>query len=183
MNRTMEAILQEIGDVLGMVSERQLALLGEQAEKAVRVFGAGAGRSGLMMKAFIMRLMHMGMTAYVAGEISTPSIQPGDLFIVASGSGETASMRTLAEKAKSIGVRLAVITSQPRSTLASLADDLIEIPARDRGIGSSAVTSVQFGGTWFDQSLLVALDAVVYDLIRKKGIAYDQMYRNHANLE
>jgi 6-phospho-3-hexuloisomerase len=183
MTRTTDIILNEIGDVLRGVSDKQLELLGENAAGAVRVFGAGAGRSGLMIKCFMMRLMHMGMTAYVVGEISTPSIGPGDLFVIASGSGETSTMCTFAEKAKASGAHVAVITSQLQSTLASLADFTVEIPARKAGTGSTVLSSIQFGGTLFDQSLLLALDSVVYGLMQQKGVTREQMKQKHANLE
>lgn len=37
-----------------------------------KVFVSGAGRSGLMGKSFAMRLMHMGINAFVTGETVTP---------------------------------------------------------------------------------------------------------------
>jgi Predicted sugar phosphate isomerase involved in capsule formation len=45
----------------------------------------GAGRSGLVAKAFAMRLMHLGMISYVVGETITPALQTGDLIVVLSG--------------------------------------------------------------------------------------------------
>ncbi len=39
---------------------------------AKRIYVMGAGRSGLIAKAFAMRLMHLGMHSYVVGETITP---------------------------------------------------------------------------------------------------------------
>ena len=37
----------------------------------------GAGRSGLVAKAFAMRLMHLGLEAFVVGETITPALNKG----------------------------------------------------------------------------------------------------------
>ena len=44
---------------------------------AKRIYVMGAGRSGLVAKAFAMRLMHLGMHAYVVGETITPALDTG----------------------------------------------------------------------------------------------------------
>jgi 6-phospho-3-hexuloisomerase len=54
-------------------------------------FVAGAGRSGLVAKAFCMRLMHLGLPAHPVGETATPALRRSDVLVVASGSGETTS--------------------------------------------------------------------------------------------
>ncbi|MCP6043014.1 SIS domain-containing protein, partial [Klebsiella pneumoniae] len=80
------------------------------AEKAVdgilrakKIFVAGGGRSGFMAKAFVMRMMHVGLDVYVVGETVTPNLEVDDIFIVGSGSGETQSLAAMTKKAKSIG--------------------------------------------------------------------------------
>ena len=60
----------------------------------------GAGRSGLAAKAFAMRLMHLGFNVYLVGETTTPAVQPDDLVIAVSGSGETPSIANLGTIAK-----------------------------------------------------------------------------------
>ena len=47
--------------------------------------------------------MHLGYTVYFVGEPTTPSIQEGDLLILGSGSGNTASLVSNAKKAKDQG--------------------------------------------------------------------------------
>ncbi len=85
-------------------------------KSANRIFLAGAGRSGFMVKAFAMRLMHMGLKAHLVGETTTPGIEKGDLLIIGSGSGETASLAVMAQKAKKIGVDIALVTIHPQSS-------------------------------------------------------------------
>jgi len=52
-------------------------LLAKSEERKILV--VGAGRSGLVGKAFAMRLMHLGFNIYVMGETITPAFGVGDL--------------------------------------------------------------------------------------------------------
>ena len=63
-----------------------------------------------MGKSFAMRMMHMGIDAYVIGETVTPNFEKDDILIIGSGSGETKSLVSMAEKAKSIGGTIAAVT-------------------------------------------------------------------------
>ena len=55
-------------------------------------------------------IMHIGFSVSIVGEISSPHSKPGDLLIICSGSGETGSLKSLAEKAKQSGIDLALVT-------------------------------------------------------------------------
>lgn len=57
-----------------------------------------------------MRMMHMGIDAYVVGETVTANLEKGDLLIIGSGSGETKTLVSIAEKAKSLGGTVAAVT-------------------------------------------------------------------------
>ena len=78
--------LQQIVDGL---KDADTEALEKEIAQAKRIFVGGAGRSLLSMKGFAMRLMQTGHETYLVGEVCTPSVQPGDLLIVGSGSGET----------------------------------------------------------------------------------------------
>lgn len=170
--------------------KRTTALINvDEAEKAVdsilrakKIFVAGGGRSGFMAKAFVMRMMHVGLDAYVVGETVTPNLEPDDIFIVGSGSGETQSLAAMAKKAKSIGATIVAITINPESTIGKLSDIRIEIPAQAKGDGTSS-KSIQPMGSLFEQSLLVFYDALILSFMDKKGLKSDAMYGRHANLE
>jgi 6-phospho-3-hexuloisomerase len=60
------------------------------------------------------------------------------------------------------------------STLACLADAVIEVPTAGTG---------QFGGTLFEQSALLLLDAVILDLTAADPQAYAGMKARHTNLQ
>ncbi|MCL1854737.1 MAG: 6-phospho-3-hexuloisomerase [Clostridia bacterium] len=164
------------------------AVQGERLADAIlasgKVFVAGAGRSGFAVKAFSMRLMHMGFDAYVVGETVTPNLEPGDLLIIGSGSGATGSLITIAEKAKKLGAVLGLITISPDSPIGAHADIVLRIPApTPKASVDARFTSIQPMGSLFEQSLLLTLDAVILRLMEKRGQNTDTMFTKHANLE
>ena len=100
--------------------------------KQGRILVMGAGRSGLVGRAFAMRLLHLGYNAYVLGETIVPAIREGDIVIAISGSGKTKLIVTAAEAAKEAKARLIAVTSYPDSPLGRLADLVIEVPGRTK---------------------------------------------------
>ena len=175
-------ILAELTDTLGQVSGEEADKLVSRMGQANKIFVAGGGRSGFMAKAFVMRMMHMGLDAYVVGETVTPSLQADDLFIVGSGSGETGSLLSMTEKAKAIGATVAVVTTNPDSSIGTLGDIQLTIPAQAKAEGSSG-KSIQPMGSLFEQSLLVFYDALILKHMEKQQLTSDGMYGKHANLE
>ena len=176
------AILDELERTLTRIDDAQAEELVTGILQAKKVFVAGGGRSGFMAKAFVMRMMHVGLDAYVVGETVTPNLEPDDIFIVGSGSGETQSLVAMTKKAKAIGATVVAITINPESAIGSLGDIVIEIPAQAKADGESG-KSIQPMGSLFEQSLLLFYDAVILRFMDKKGLKSDTMYGRHANLE
>ncbi|MEF3312164.1 6-phospho-3-hexuloisomerase [Paenibacillus sp. GYB004] len=182
------SILQELDQTVKSIQveeiERLVGQIAETGARAGRIFVAGAGRSGLMLRAFAMRLMHAGFHAYVVGEAVTPGLQAGDLLIIGSGSGETGSLVNMAAKAKKLGASVALATVRPDSTIGQMADTVIAVPAaaKERNDGS-ATTTIQPMGSLFEQSLLLLLDTVVLCCMDRLGIDSAAMFGRHANLE
>ena len=169
-----ELILDEIVGVLRGVDPKTQARLMAAISSAKRIYVAGCGRSGLMARAFAMRLMHLGCTAYVVGETTTPAIGKRDLLLVCCGKGEKETLAVYMSQAAKAGARCAAITSERGSTIAKLADIVVVLPIRK---------TKQFGGSLFEQALLVFLDAVVMELMKKTRATKSQMKKRHANLE
>ncbi|RST76482.1 6-phospho-3-hexuloisomerase [Siminovitchia acidinfaciens] len=181
---------QYVNEIIEELQRTASLMLDDEAEKLVnriieakKVFVAGAGRSGLMAKSFAMRMMHMGIDAYVVGETITPNLEKDDILIVGSGSGETKSLVSMAEKAKDIGATIALITIAPDSTIGRLADVAIKIPAQVKSETESENRTIQPMGSLFEQSLLVFFDAVILRFMDKKGLDSTTMFGRHANLE
>ncbi|WP_252387675.1 SIS domain-containing protein, partial [Escherichia coli] len=96
-------IINELTFVKDSIREDDCTKLIDAIQQSQRVFCYGLGRAGFSMKAFTMRLMHMGKEVYFLTETITPNFGPGDLFIVSSASGETAQLVALAKKARQLG--------------------------------------------------------------------------------
>ncbi|MED4600409.1 6-phospho-3-hexuloisomerase [Paenibacillus validus] len=176
-------IIKELNRTADFVADREVEDLVDRILQSKKVFVAGAGRSGLMVRAFAMRMMQMGIEAYVVGETVTPNLEKGDTLIIGSGSGETRTLIPVAEKAKSLGGSVAVITISPESTLGKLSDITVKMPGSPKEQEGSAYQTIQPMGALFEQSLLLVCDAVILKMMEKQGLDSRTMFGRHANLE
>ncbi|MBC7188705.1 SIS domain-containing protein, partial [Candidatus Aerophobetes bacterium] len=118
----VERILSEINKVLSFIKEKDFEEFVENVLAAKRIFITGSGRSGILARAFAMRLMQTGCAVYVVGETTVPPINKGDLLIAVSGSGNTDSTKLILEKAKRFGASTYLITARENSPIADVAD-------------------------------------------------------------
>jgi len=177
-----QAIIEKVTGILAETDDTYDAKLIALVEGAKRIFIAGAGRSGLIARFFAMRLMHAGYEVFVVGEIVTPSIREGDLFLVISGSGETKTMLAFTESAKKQGAKIALISLKASSTIGDLADATFQI-GKPELFGKVGKVQVMPMGTMFELSTLIFLEATISHVIHEKGIEEEVMQTRHANLE
>jgi len=179
-----QQILKEIRSSLEQVDSKDIDNLIEALINAKRIFLAGAGRSLLMVKCFGMRLMHLGFTVYIVGEVTTPAIIPGDLLVIASGSGETGSMINIAKKAQDLSIKIILITTKLHSTIASLVKHSVIIPISCLENDSKMnISSVQPGASLFEQCLLIVFDSIILSYINDQKRDHTGIMLLHANLE
>jgi 6-phospho-3-hexuloisomerase len=179
-----QVILKEIDDSLRSVAPESLDMLRQSIRGAARIYVAGKGRSGLYMRAFAMRLMHLGLGVYVVDDVTTPGICEGDLLIIGSGSGTTASLVNYAEKAKKAGARVALVTAARTSPVGNLADCIVHISAPSpKTTAPDVKASIQPMANLFEQTLGLALDIVTIQLMDDLNMTSEQMFARHANLE
>ena len=76
----VSTVIDELKKCLGSIDEGSAEKALSMIDSAERVFCIGAGRSGLGIRAFAMRLMHMGKKVYLVGETTTPGIKKNDLL-------------------------------------------------------------------------------------------------------
>ncbi|WMX58556.1 6-phospho-3-hexuloisomerase [Peribacillus sp. R9-11] len=176
-------ILKELNHSADLIADEEAEKLVNGILESKKVFVAGAGRSGFMAKSFAMRMMHMGIDSYVIGETVTPNFEKEDILIIGSGSGETKSLVSMAEKAKSIGGKIATVTIFPNSTIGQLADITIKLPGSPKDQSEGDYKTIQPMGSLFEQTLLLFYDAVILRFMEKKGLDTNKMYGRHANLE
>ena len=179
------SVTDELDACFADLKESELQALESEIKTANRIFVAGAGRSLLMVRGMAMRLMHMGFNVYVVGETVTPALLPGDLLIIASGSGTTATLSVIAQKCRKIGAKLALITTRPDSPIGELADLIVEVKAATTKDVDSVAKSIQPGANTFEQSVLLIGDAIVIDLISNGSLDVKnvELMKRHANLE
>ena len=178
----LELVQEELAATVAGIDAQQLVDLSGQLRTAERVFVAGAGRSGLVLRMAAMRLMHLGLTVHVVGDTTTPAIRPRDLLLVASGSGTTSGVVNAAETAEKVGANIAAMTTNAQSPLATLADVLVIIPAAQKTDHESGV-SLQYSGSLFEQALFLSTEAVFQTLWGTTNEPAEQLWRRHANLE
>lgn len=193
---TMLEIAEQILKVARAVDRQQmltmLEMLLEAKDSGAKILVVGAGRSGLVGKAFAMRLMHLGFNVYVLGETITPAVSQGDLIIAISGSGTTQIVVSVAEAAKSMGARVLAVTSFPDSPLAKVSDHVVRIPGRTKVSKEVDYFARQVLGiyeplaplgTLFEDAAMVFFDGVVVALMRALGVNEDYLMARHANIE
>jgi len=160
--------------------------------KQGRILVMGAGRSGLVGRAFAMRLLHLGYNAYVLGETIVPAIREGDIVIAISGSGKTKLIVTAAEAAKEAKARLIAVTSYPDSPLGRLADLVIEVPGRTKYSNETDYFARQILGmteplaplgTLFEDTTMIVLDGIVAELMIRLKKTEEDLRLVHANIE
>jgi 6-phospho-3-hexuloisomerase len=178
-----QLLLDEIKEVLDKsnFSEKDnfiRKILGSQ-----HILVCGAGRVGLMMKSFAMRLNHLGLNCSFLGEVSVPSTGQGDLLIIGSGSGSTRSILALAEIAKSKGLELICITSAINSPISNLSKSKLVLNCPNKSSDPITIQSAQPMTTLFEQSLLILLDSLVLELMVQLNENNTSMLRRHNVVE
>ncbi|MEO1006111.1 MAG: 6-phospho-3-hexuloisomerase [Cyanobacteria bacterium J06638_38] len=168
--------------VLEKVDFSSVAQLAQSILDCDRLFVAGEGRSGLAIQMAAMRLMHLGREVHVVGEVTAPSIEPGDLLITCSGSGSTHGVVDIAQAAQKIGVTIAAITTNENSPLGKLAKIVIQIDAASKQT-NNRLRSKQFAGSLFEQSTLLLFDTLFYLLAHHLNKSDEALMARHTNLE
>lgn len=182
----MEQMAQSIKKTTAMLDKTETSAFFQRMLSAQRVYVAGAGRSGLIARAFAMRMLHLGFDVYVVGETITPALQPGDTLVVFSGSGETHSMVTFSGTVKELGGTICLITASSESTMSRIADCVVNLgdltgyyqgdtsTFEERQVtGQYRSVSAAFAplGTMFETLALIFSDAVISALMvaKKEG--------------
>ena len=141
-----------------------------------KIFLYGVGRSGLIAKAFAIRLVQMGIEVFFVGETVTPIVEEGNVVIIVSYTGETMSAIQTANIVRRVGAKVIAITTHPHSKLAAASNLVIEIqtPKDDEKKRLAPL------GTLFEDATLIYLDGIVAVLMDKLGQSEGSMRKRHA---
>jgi 6-phospho-3-hexuloisomerase len=177
------AVLDELNRAMREVDEAAAMRMVEILLAAPRVFVYGRGRSGLATWAFASRLAQMGLEVHVVGEMTAPAISAGDVLVAASGTGTTRTTLLAAEEARRIGAAVVALTTHPDSPLGRSADLVVRVEGATRRRAEGEEKSLQYGGSLFEQALLLTLDSVAMVLKTRLARSDQEMDSRHANLE
>jgi len=176
--------LSELGTVLGRIDEAAIDAACEMLAGAGRIACYGCGREALQIKGFAMRLFHLGLPVAVVGDMTTPALGKGDVFLVTSGPGETSSVLALMKVAGQAGARNLLLTAEPQASAAQLADFTLNIPAQTMASDQGAqATSVLPMGSLFEGALFMLFEIMVLKLKTMLDVAPEAMRARHTNLE
>ncbi len=177
---SLDYIQRKTIDILNTVTREDIEKINQSFFKARRIFVYGAGRSGLVSKAFAIRLVHLGFQTFVIGETIGAPIKKGDMVFIVTGSGETIPAVMTAEIAKNIGAKLIVVTGRKTSRITTFADIVVVLAA-----DCSEKERKQYAplGTLFEASAWILLDSIIAEIMEQKKETEESMRSRHATLE
>ena len=143
-----------------------------------RVVVTGMGKSGIIARKIAATLSSTGTPAYflhpaeaVHGDLGV--IQPNDLLIALSHSGETPEIIRLLETLKRLGSKLIAITGTPSSTLANSADVTLDCRVDTEACPMNLVPTAS------TTAALALGDALAMALLVKKGFREEDFASLH----
>jgi 6-phospho-3-hexuloisomerase len=190
----MRLMASRIDIIASHISDDDVSRFISELLGAKRIYVMGAGRSGLVAKAFAMRLMHLGMVSYVVGETITPALLEGDVIVVLSGSGKTRTIAEIVHTAREIGGKICLITSNPDSVIGKMSDSVVVIENFREKVPDETVDyeirqmlgehrSFAPLGTLFETAAMTFCDAVISRLMEITSTEESELKDRHANIE
>jgi 6-phospho-3-hexuloisomerase len=174
------AVLEENRKVLEAVAESEIRNLITEIERARSIQLFAMGRMQASMRAFTMRLKHLGFDAYVVFDTTTPALGSGDLLIV--NCAVTAVDLNIIRLAKKAGARVCVITAHPENEQGKIADLAVLLPGQIFGT-KPEIRSMQPMASLLEQALFLFEDIIVMLLMEKRNVSDVEMQKRHTNLE
>jgi 6-phospho-3-hexuloisomerase len=189
-NSFKDTVLNEIDTVLASIDEAKLEAFVDllTSNPDIKVLGYSAGRMGSGLKAFVMRLNHLGIKASFFGDNYVPPMNSNDVFICCSNSGTTKSVVNILEifKAKA-GGKVVSFVGNDNSKMAELSDIAIKFKTCNGGLNSaddpSKINSIQPMTTLTEQAMFVLFDLIVMMIIDKMNININDTKQYHSNIE
>jgi 6-phospho-3-hexuloisomerase len=183
MTSLYDGALAELAGVFARLDDKAVDHAVQMIADARRVVVFGGGREKLQIMGFAMRMFHMGLNVAVEGDMTTPPVGKGDLFIVTVGPGEISTALALLDVAKKAGATILVLTAQPQGRAAKYADFVLVIPAQTMADDRGAKTSILPMGSLYEGALFLLFEVMVLKLRALLKIDPETMRANHTNLE
>ena len=183
IQQKLELILEENRRLLQSLSDKKVEDFIKRILGARAIFFCAQGRSGFILRCFCMRLMHLGYQVYFCGETITPAIEPGDMLVVLSGSGETPSTLEAVKASKRRKAFTFAIVGNIESSIASVVDRYIHLPGTTKLRRDSEPQSLQMAGSLFEQAAFMFLEAIILILHQEQLAGSDSFASRHTVIE
>ena len=185
-----------VAETLNKVDPAQIEEIASAIAESKRVFTAGWGRAGNVVSILGMDMSQIGMLVYCVGDNGTPSIHPGDILLINSGSGNTKTIAVIAQQAKEQGAKVALISgaAPEDSIIGKIADINVTVPRlkKNKGLGERVdwgLTAEQREEMAYDDvtgyyESAFALNEVIRKVVMEKiGAKTEDIMYYHNNLE
>jgi 6-phospho-3-hexuloisomerase len=178
----LKAAIAELGQVADAMDAAQVEAACQAIAGAKRIMVFGCGREGVMLRAFAMRLHHLGLRVCMQGDMTAFPLGAGDLFLCAAGPGDLPTVDALVAVAKAAGAKVLMVTAQPGAAGPARADALLVIPAQTMAndVGGASVLPM---GSLFEGALFLVCEVMVLRLAVLLGQDMAAMRARHTNME
>ncbi len=180
--------MKELESWMDSISEEEVDRLVDSIFSARRIVCFGAGRMGISLRAFSMRLNHLGKESYFYdNSMFIPPVGKGDMFLFASGSGNTGTVLGLAKSASRTGCTIASIVGNGDSPLAVMSDVIVRFRPCSGGMnyGESErnIPSIQIMSTLNEQGLYMLCDMIALKYCDRYNMDRRIIEGRHCNVE
>ncbi len=178
----MKIILDEMNGMANSLNDQHINqyieklsdLMLQGDSRKLKFIGLGAGRMGYSLKAFIMRLSHMGYNATFIGDTNVPRVTSNTVVFVNSSSGETPSIALYVKQAKEAQGHIFTTTCNMKSIISMYSDCIIELPK---------IKSEQLMKSAYEQFTMLLYDYIVIQLMSSLDLDSTFVTNNHSILE
>ncbi len=176
--RVLRIEAQAVLDLVDRVDERLSSAVEHLARCRGRVIVTGMGKSGIIARKIAATLSSTGTPAHflhpaeaVHGDLG--AVQPDDVVVPISQSGETPEVLRLVERIRRLGARMVALTGSPSSTLGRAADVTL-----DCGVSAEACP-LNLAPTASTTAALAFGDALAMTLLVAKGFREEDFAHLH----
>jgi 6-phospho-3-hexuloisomerase len=169
----MNNIIEELSSISNQFDYSQLEIVTDLFDRSdsKKFVGFAAGRMGFSLKAFMMRLNHLGYESYMIGDTNFPRLDTSSIVFISSSSGETETNIVYAKQAVQCGAKTVLFTSNANSTLANICEVVILYPTID---------SNQLMKTAYEQFTFILFDFICSQIVKKKNLDFSFIENNHS---
>lgn len=146
VKKTIKSNIITLEETLKLIDIEVLEEVIEDLVNAKKIYLYGVGASGLMALDFQYKLSRIKKLAIYQSDthiqlVSSAHIEPSDVAIGISYSGETKEINLALKKAKENGAKTIAITSYSKNTLSKIVDIPLFIPKEERELRIGAISS------------------------------------------